>query len=122
MLAWLGVGSALSFASAAMLAGAYKNAVACLTDERPLARAVLTAANNGGFVDGISGAAGGSVDGMPLEKQLEVRSGRGVQTAVATRGSKPHFDVRRSSVGSMTLRLTARRWCSTLLRSSSSCS
>ena len=31
------------------------------------------AANDGGFLDGISGAAGGSVDGMPLEKQLEVR-------------------------------------------------
>ena len=36
------------------------------------ARAVLLAANEADIVDGINGAAGGSVDGMPLEQQLQV--------------------------------------------------
>jgi len=35
-------------------------------------RNVLMAANEGGFVCGISGATAGVVDGMPLEKQIEV--------------------------------------------------
>lgn len=40
--------------------------------DRDSAAAAILAANAAGAVDGISGASGGSVDGMPLEKQLEV--------------------------------------------------
>ena len=43
-----------------------------LVPDRAMAESALLACNDAGAVDGISGEGGGSVDGMPLEAQLEV--------------------------------------------------